>query len=151
MEVQSVESFIPGLELNQLYYNEVVGPILAAEFPELAYSSALIGYGSDVLGYSTNFTAPDLTDNGIRRQEPLPPEEDTNPRLYFGRPYQVIFADRFATLLTAAIHDPDLLRIATISSLVGGVDQWVDSTDLLQLAALCRLAGNSLCNERITG
>jgi hypothetical protein len=31
----------------------VVNPILGAEFPNLVYSAALIGYGSDVLGYDT--------------------------------------------------------------------------------------------------
>jgi hypothetical protein len=373
-----LDSFIPGLELNRLFYHEVVGPILAAEFPDLAYSSALIGYGSDVLGYdtpmsadhewgprlllfleadadaslgdaihqvlqhrlppifrgySTNFTAPDLTDNGIRRREALPegglvnhhiqimmvedillyelgvasveelsasdwlsfpeqkllevtagevfydgldqllplreklayypqdvwlyrlaaawrriaqeeafvgrsgdvgddlgshivaarlardlmrlcfllerkyapyskwlgtafsrlasaeevgpmllaalgasawqererylaeayaavarrqnalalvsPDEDPSPRLYFGRPYQVIFADRFADRLAAAIRNPNVLQIVASSGLVGGVDQWADSTDLLQPAALSRRAGICLYGERI--
>lgn len=46
-------TFIPGLELNALFYQEVVAPLLAAHFPDLAYSASLIGYGSDVLGYDT--------------------------------------------------------------------------------------------------
>ena len=41
--------FIPGIQLNQLFYNEAVKPILASAFPGLHYSAALIGYGSDVL------------------------------------------------------------------------------------------------------
>jgi Domain of unknown function (DUF4037) len=45
--------FIPGLELNRLYYREAVAPILAANFARLKYSAALIGYGSDVLGYDS--------------------------------------------------------------------------------------------------
>lgn len=45
--------FIPNLELNTLFYSEVVGPILARRFPGLRYSAALIGSGSDVLGYDT--------------------------------------------------------------------------------------------------
>ena len=46
-------AFIPGIRLCQLFYEEAVRPILAATFPLLVYSAALIGYGSDVLGYDT--------------------------------------------------------------------------------------------------
>jgi hypothetical protein len=45
--------FTPGLELNRAYYEEAVRPILEDLTPNLAYSAALIGYGSDVLGYDT--------------------------------------------------------------------------------------------------
>ncbi len=45
--------FIPGLELNRMYYREAVAPILAANFAQLKYSAALISYGSDVLGYDS--------------------------------------------------------------------------------------------------
>jgi hypothetical protein len=50
--------FVPGLKLNQLYYSEVVGPLLKKYDPELRYSAALIGYGSDVLGFD-NATSMD--------------------------------------------------------------------------------------------
>src|SRR6516165_5418238 len=43
--------FIPRVQLNRLFYREVVAPVLASAFPDLRYSAALIGYGSDVLGY----------------------------------------------------------------------------------------------------
>ena len=43
--------FIPGRELSRLYYQEAVAPILARHFPSLAHSAALIGYGSDTIGY----------------------------------------------------------------------------------------------------
>lgn len=43
--------FINGLLLNQLFYEEVVAPLLKAHFSDLKYSAALIGWGSDVLGY----------------------------------------------------------------------------------------------------
>jgi hypothetical protein len=43
--------FMNGLALNQLFYEEVVAPILKSHFSELKYSAALIGWGSDVLGY----------------------------------------------------------------------------------------------------
>lgn len=45
--------FVQGLELNRLFYEEAVRPLLAARFPDVAYSAGLIGYGSDVLGYDT--------------------------------------------------------------------------------------------------
>src|SRR5215212_10469367 len=45
--------FIPGLELSGLLYEEAVAPILAEAFPGLRHSAALIGYGSEVLGYDT--------------------------------------------------------------------------------------------------
>ena len=51
--------FIPGLELCERFYQEAVGPILAARFPGLAYSAALIGPGSEVLGFDT----PQSTDH----------------------------------------------------------------------------------------
>jgi len=45
--------FIPGLELSELYHNNVVAPILNARLPSLRYSAGLIGTGSEVLGYDT--------------------------------------------------------------------------------------------------
>jgi Domain of unknown function (DUF4037) len=46
-------SFIPGVELARLYYAEAVGPLLRTEFPHLRYTAALIGAGSDVLGFDS--------------------------------------------------------------------------------------------------
>lgn len=46
-------SFIPGLQLNARFYVDVVRPLLDAHFPGLPHSAALMGYGSDVLGYDT--------------------------------------------------------------------------------------------------
>lgn len=48
-------------------------------------------------------------------------------RLFHDRPYRVIGADRFAEACVEAITDPQLQRMP----LVGSVDQWVDSTDVL--------------------
>lgn len=45
--------FMPGLALNRAYFEEIVRPILEGYALNLAYSAALIGYGSDVLGYDT--------------------------------------------------------------------------------------------------
>ena len=45
--------FLPGLDLSEAFYEEAVKPIIDKHFPELAYSAARIGHGSDVLGYDT--------------------------------------------------------------------------------------------------
>lgn len=45
--------FIPGARLSEVLYREAVAPILARRYPSLPHSAALIGYGSDVLGYDT--------------------------------------------------------------------------------------------------
>lgn len=46
-------NFIPGLELSERFFFETVKPILDKEMPDLKYSAALIGYGSEVLGFDT--------------------------------------------------------------------------------------------------
>ena len=51
--------FVSGLRLGGLFYEEEVGPILEKSFPGLRHSAALIGYGSEVLGYD----APRSTDH----------------------------------------------------------------------------------------
>ena len=44
-------AFMPGLELAGLYYHEAVKPILKSHYPGLVHSAALIGSGSEVLGF----------------------------------------------------------------------------------------------------
>jgi hypothetical protein len=106
-----IENFLPGLTLCERFFHEAIQPILERDFPGLAYSAALIGPGSEVLGFdtprstdhhygprailflnpddlptlgprvdealrqqlpvqfsglSTNFSAPDPNDNGVR-------------------------------------------------------------------------------------
>jgi hypothetical protein len=52
-----MSDFIPGLELNHIFYIEAVKPILDREFPDLQYSAALIGSGSEVLGFDTEMSS----------------------------------------------------------------------------------------------
>lgn len=67
--------FIPGLELSEGFYREAVRPILDAAFPGLVHAAALIGSGSDVLGYDT----PRSTDHGWGpRCSLLLPDADAN-------------------------------------------------------------------------
>jgi hypothetical protein len=51
-----MSDFIPGLRLSQLFYLEAVRPILDAVFPDLKYSAALIGSGSETLGFDTEMS-----------------------------------------------------------------------------------------------
>ncbi len=46
-----MQNFIPGLKLSELFYTEAAKPILETYFPQIPYSAALIGWGSEVLGY----------------------------------------------------------------------------------------------------
>ncbi|ONK10415.1 hypothetical protein STBA_11370 [Streptomyces sp. MP131-18] len=53
----SPAAFLPGLELSRALYEEAVRPLLAEEFPELRYSAARIGAGSEVPGFDTERSA----------------------------------------------------------------------------------------------
>lgn len=44
--------FVPGLELSRSFYEEVVRPLLDDAFPGLVHSAALLGPGSEVLGFA---------------------------------------------------------------------------------------------------
>ncbi|MEO7002137.1 MAG: DUF4037 domain-containing protein [Ktedonobacterales bacterium] len=46
-------TFVAGLDLSERFYTEAVRPILDAAFPSLAHAAALIGSGSEVLGFDT--------------------------------------------------------------------------------------------------
>lgn len=45
--------FVPGLTLSERFYREAVRPLLDASFPGLVHSAALLGPGSEVLGFDT--------------------------------------------------------------------------------------------------
>jgi hypothetical protein len=49
--------FIPGLELAGSFFRQEVKPILDSHYPRLEYSAALIGCGSEVLGFDTEMSA----------------------------------------------------------------------------------------------
>jgi hypothetical protein len=48
--------FMPGLDLSERYFFELVQPLVNQHFPELNYAAALIGYGSEVLGFDTEMS-----------------------------------------------------------------------------------------------
>lgn len=56
---------------------------------------------------------------------------DPEPRRFHDRPFRVLGAERLVRALLEAIEEPQVRRIAE-GPLVGSVDQWSDSTDLLE-------------------
>lgn len=76
--------FIPGLQLAEAFCHEAVQPILAAEYPGMPYSAALIGPGSEVLGFDT----------------PMSVDHDWGPRLMI-----------FLTEADHAAHSSDLHEV----------------------------------------
>ena len=46
-------AFIPGAQLCRLFFAEAVKPVIDAAFPQLRYAAALLGSGSEVLGFDT--------------------------------------------------------------------------------------------------
>ncbi|WP_235506548.1 DUF4037 domain-containing protein [Terrabacter sp. Root181] len=46
-----MSEFVPGAVLSRRLYDEVVRPLLSANFPDLPHSAALLGRGSEVLGF----------------------------------------------------------------------------------------------------
>src|SRR6266849_6942982 len=53
MKARKAPEFITGLKLSELFYRDAVGPILASNFPKMRHSAALLGSGSEVLGFDT--------------------------------------------------------------------------------------------------
>lgn len=43
--------FIKGLRLGELFYEQAARPLLEKQFPALAYSAAMLGWSSEILGY----------------------------------------------------------------------------------------------------
>jgi uncharacterized protein DUF4037 len=56
IQIHTMSDFIPGLELGGLFYLEAVKPILNTIAPSLQYSAALVGSGSEILGFDTGMS-----------------------------------------------------------------------------------------------
>ncbi len=46
-----MSAFLPGLDLSEAYYREAAKPVVDTHYPNLKHSAAMIGWGSEVLGY----------------------------------------------------------------------------------------------------
>lgn len=77
--------------------------------------------------------------NALGITEPLPAVSTP----FFGRPFPVIWGSRFADAIASRITDPTVRRLAD-RGLIGGIDQFSDSTDLLSHPRW-RLGLRSLC------
>lgn len=51
MAITTSNDFLSGMELSRTFFRDGARPVLERNFPGLRYAAALIGYGSDVLGY----------------------------------------------------------------------------------------------------
>lgn len=50
-------TFVSGLVLSHRFFHEIVRPLLIEAFPGLRYAAALLGPGSEVLGFDTEMSA----------------------------------------------------------------------------------------------
>jgi Domain of unknown function (DUF4037) len=73
----------------------------------------------------------------------LTPQLNASTRAYYERPYQVIGADRFSSALQASISSAQIRDLP----LVGSVDQFVDSTDVLSDPRRARAAARALLGD----
>ena len=71
--------------------------------------------------------------NALQVSESMP----TQPESFFGRPFQVIWGDRFAEVLIAQIQDEAVRRIAQRTQ-IGAVEQFSTSTNLLEDVPMMR-------------
>lgn len=111
-------TFLPGLELARRYYADVVRPLLDGLAPGLTHSAALIGWGSDVLG----FDSPRSTDHnwGPRCQ------------IFVGRRDAERAAD-ITTMLAAKLPDTFLgwpTRYPDVTAAGAEVRHWVQVAEL---------------------
>jgi hypothetical protein len=102
--------FIKGLGLSRLFYEEAVRPLLEESFPGLRYAAALLGTGSEVLGFE------------LLRARPG------------GQRHAAIDLHGYAQATLARIRDERVRRIAARRP-VGNVDLFSDSTDLVSHAS----------------
>ena len=80
-----VPEFVPGLQLAREFYATAVRPLLAEQFPRVPYAAALIGPGSEVVGFDSQRST----------------DHDWGPRLQIFLPDGD--ADRHAAVLTAML------------------------------------------------
>jgi hypothetical protein len=106
-------AFIKGIELGRRYHFEFVQPLISSHFRDLCYASALIGPGSEVLGYDTEMST----------------DHDWGPRVFlFLRKQDMSLSDEIYQTLLAKKPDQfygypvDMNQtvITTLSQFIGG-------------------------------
>jgi hypothetical protein len=120
----SQSDFIQGLALSESFYQQIVQPILARRLPQLKYGCALIGAGSEVLGFDTEmssdhdwgprlllFVEPeDLVNQGLAIKTVLHQEL---PHEFLGFPTQYALSKPAADGQDSIRHRVDVFSIAT--------------------------------------
>lgn len=128
------ERFVPGLDLAEAFYREAVRPILDRHYAGLAHSAALLGYGSEVLGYDTPrsmdhewaprgllfLTEADEVAHGKAIAELLGREL---PHEFRGLPVDLVRSSPTANAVMARVaHGPVQHRVQVVT--VGGFCRW---------------------------
>lgn len=110
--------FIPGIELARRYYGDVVRPLLDRHAPGLVHSAALIGWGSDVLGYDSARST----------------DHNWGPRcLIFVGPGDADRIDEISSMLAAELPPTFLgwpTRFPDVAKAEAPVRHWVDLAEL---------------------
>lgn len=71
------DTFLPGLKLGEAFYAEAIRPLLDERFPNLPHAAALIGSGSEILGFDDAMS----TDHHYGPRVMLFLQEDADPAL----------------------------------------------------------------------
>jgi hypothetical protein len=147
-----VTKFIPGIELSRRYWHEVVAPVVDAVLPRTPRAAALIGRGSDVLGFDTERSTDhgwgprvvvfldDATDLGEERQRDLAAAIDERLPETFGG-----FSTRFADQTGAAVrHQVSFTTVRAWFTASLGFDPRGEVTDVDWLATPSQLLRSSV-------
>ncbi|MAT43612.1 MAG: hypothetical protein CL609_14840 [Anaerolineaceae bacterium] len=134
MDLSKMPAFIPGLTLSQTFYEEVVKPILVLYFPNLSYSAALIGFGSDVIGYDTPMSRDHMwgprlilflpEKNFLEEKESINQcLRDHLPYTYKGYPTNFGSPDNIGVRLFQEINSGPVEHLIEITTIAGYFDQ----------------------------
>jgi hypothetical protein len=114
---------LKGLELSRRFFFEAVQPVLERRLPDLRYAAALIGYGSEVLGFDDEMSQDHhwgprvqlFTDQVERTQEIERTLADELPRTFAGFPTNFgPTEDPGAVRMTATESGPVAHRVETM-------------------------------------
>jgi hypothetical protein len=150
-------AFVPGLELADLFYGEIVAPILRAALPGVPYSAALMGTGSEVQGFDTTRSTDHswgprlqifLGSNDFRTHaEPLAARLDRElPERFGGYPIRFRSPDDAPVRHHLDVHDP---RVFFAGGLGADPDAGLTATEwlLVPTQVLRELTGGAVFHD----
>lgn len=125
-----------GLDVSEAFFREVVGPIVASVAPGLRYAAALIGPGSEVLGYDDDISRDH--DWAPRALLFVPPDADREairlaldggmPDTFGGYPVRIQPADPGAGVGGAHRSAGHRVEVTSVASWFGAHLGWADLT-----------------------